>query len=308
VKDIRTGPENTILENGKTYLYRHNDCAVSLRRYINVVEKEIGRMLELAPLGIAIPVMGIVFEETVIDGYIMPLARAVPSDLDVSTKREYTFQILSLVERLHRQGIIHGDLKLTNFLLCDDGQVRLCDFEESQIVGEEPCPHCQTYGYRPPWRVRADWDDVPVPLSFDDDYYALGLAIWELWKGERVFQDLSTSEAESEFVIHGVVVDVDEVQDPVAIDTIWKLLEYGGRGTVKRDHGFRYKVTGSAYESMNTFEYARLFEERKKRWYMACTRFSQLMFRAALGWERRDEHVKYTPLEPSGDIWDNFLK
>jgi hypothetical protein len=90
VKDIRTDPENTILENDKTYLYRHNDCAVSLRRDINVVEKEIGRMLELAPLGIAIPVVGIVFEETVIDGYIMPLARAVPSDLDVSTKREYT--------------------------------------------------------------------------------------------------------------------------------------------------------------------------------------------------------------------------
>jgi len=41
---------------------------------------------------------------------------------------------------------------------------------------------------------------------------------------------------------------------------------------------------------------------------MACTRFSQLIFRAALGWERRDEHDKYIPLEPSGDIWDNFLK
>lgn len=93
--------------------------------------------------------------------------------------------------------------------------------------------------------------DVDVPLSFDDDYYALGLAIWELWKGERVFQDLDTLEAEIEFVIHGVVVDVDEVEDLLAIDTIWKLLEYGGRGTVKRDKGFRYKVTGSAFESMN---------------------------------------------------------
>jgi hypothetical protein len=59
---------------------------------------------------------------------------------------------------------------------------------------------------------------------------------------------------------------------------------------------------------MNTFEYARLFEERTKRWYMTYTRVSQLMFRAALGWERRDEHDKYIPLEPSGDIWDNFRK
>jgi len=252
VKDIRTGPENTILENGKTYLYRHNDCAVSLRRDINVVEKEIERMLELAPLGIAIPVMGIVFEGTMIDGYIMPLARAVPSDLDVSTKREYTSQMLSLVERLHRQGIIHGDLRLTNFLLCDNGRLRLCDFEESQQAGVEPSPRCQTYGYRSPWRVGADLADVEVPLSFDDDYYALGLAIWELWKGERVFRDRDTlEEAEIEFVIHGVVVDVDEVEDLVAIDTIWKLLEHGGRGTVNRDKGFRYKVTGSVFESIN---------------------------------------------------------
>jgi hypothetical protein len=70
-------------------------------------------------------------------------------------------------------------------------------------------------------------------------------------------------------------VDVDEVEDPVAKETIWKLLEYGGRGTVKRDNTFRYKVTGSPYESMSSFEYARLFEKRKRRWYNDCQTVSQ---------------------------------
>ena len=68
-------------------------------------------------------------------------------------------------------------------------------------------------------------------------------------------------------MVHGIVVDVDEAEDPEAIEIIWKLLEYGGRGIVRRDdHGFRYKVTGPAYESMKSFEYARQFEDRKKRW------------------------------------------
>ena len=99
-------------------------------------------MLELAPMNISIPVIGVV---TTIDGYIMTQARNVPSDIDEPTKCNYMSQMLSLVKQLHQQGIIiHGDLKLNDFLLCDGGQLRLCDFEESQRVGEEPEPQCAT--------------------------------------------------------------------------------------------------------------------------------------------------------------------
>jgi hypothetical protein len=60
-------PENTMLENGKTHLYRYTNCAVSLRRDLNVVVREIERILELAPLSLAIPVVGAVFEGTMIN-------------------------------------------------------------------------------------------------------------------------------------------------------------------------------------------------------------------------------------------------
>lgn len=90
VKDIRTDRGDIILDNGKTRLYRYNNRAlVSLRRDIDVVVKEVERMLTLAPLNISIPVLGIVFDGTRIDGYIMPLTRSVPSNIHVSTKREY---------------------------------------------------------------------------------------------------------------------------------------------------------------------------------------------------------------------------
>lgn len=102
--------------------------------------------------------------------------------------------------------------------------------------------------------------------------------------GRRIFEDLDTVEADAEFVFHGVVVDVGEAQDPNAEDIIWKLIEWGGRGTVKRDGGFRYKVTGPSYELMNSFEYGRLYEERKKRWYFPKI-FPVINLRSGPPWE-----------------------
>ena len=95
---------------------------------------------------------------------------------------------VSSVLALQEKGIIHDDIKPANMLLCSDGKIRLCDFAESGLLSEDPAdwegmtttnyvsPHrCQTNSNWPD-----DWDLAPV---VEDDLFALGLSIRELWSG-----------------------------------------------------------------------------------------------------------------------------
>jgi len=72
---------------------------------------------------------------------------------------------------------------------------------------------------------------------------------------DRVFEDLDPVDAEADYVLEGVVVDVYEIGDPEAIEIAWDLLEKGGRGTIKRGTSPVYKATGPPFESITTAEY-----------------------------------------------------
>jgi len=58
---------------------------------------------------ISVPVVGYVLAADGRDiGYIMPLATAVPSDSSFAQKKQYMAQIISLVEGMHGNGLLHG--------------------------------------------------------------------------------------------------------------------------------------------------------------------------------------------------------
>ena len=81
----------------------------------------------------------------------MPLAVSLERvSLSVPEKEIRMNEMTRLVEPLHHEKmIIHGDIKLSNVLLCSDGKVWLCDFEEAQKIENAAPPQAQRRSIAP---------------------------------------------------------------------------------------------------------------------------------------------------------------
>jgi serine/threonine protein kinase len=126
------------------------------------------------------------------------MKRETPIDvkaIDPNDRSDLMHGMRSSVLALLEKGIIHGDIKPANMLLCSDGKIRLCDFAEARLLSEDPADWegMTTTNYVSPYRCRknSNWpDDRDSAPVVEDDLYALGLSIWELWTGEMPFDGL----------------------------------------------------------------------------------------------------------------------
>jgi serine/threonine protein kinase len=86
----------------------------------------------------------------------------------------------SAVAHLHRHGWVHGDLNPSNLLVSRDGRVSLCDLGVARRIGEDG-PVRGTHAYMAPEQVRGERWSAAV------DVFALGVMLWELLSGSRLF-------------------------------------------------------------------------------------------------------------------------
>lgn len=54
--------------------------------------------------------------------------------VDASLKEQLVKQALKAIKALHDVGVLHGDVRLANFVTSDDGSVRVVDFGRSQLM------------------------------------------------------------------------------------------------------------------------------------------------------------------------------
>ncbi|RKP37096.1 kinase-like domain-containing protein, partial [Dimargaris cristalligena] len=98
----------------------------------------------------------------------------------------YLGQVLAGLTYLHKQGIIHRDIKGANILSTKDGRVKLADFGVSTLVNDED-PHSVGSPY---WMAPEVIELGGVTTAAD--IWSLGCTVIELLQGEPPYGRLST--------------------------------------------------------------------------------------------------------------------
>src|SRR6202007_1332498 len=83
----------------------------------------------------------------------------------------------------HRKGVIHGDVKPANILICDDGRVKLMDFGMARLASRDSpdTPLIGTPAYWCPEQI------VGKPQDARSDLFSLGVVLYEMVTGKRPF-------------------------------------------------------------------------------------------------------------------------
>jgi len=116
-------------------------------------------------------------------------------------------QVCGAVEYLHRNGLIHGDLKPPNILVGNDGGVKLLDFGIASMVfdakqkGPSPSMPIMTLGYASPEQMRNQ------PLTPASDVYSLGVILYELLTGVQPYPAADRTSSE--------ILKTIATQDPI---------------------------------------------------------------------------------------------
>lgn len=114
------------------------------------------------------------------------------------------------VNNLHNRRIVHGDIKLSNFLLCSDGRIRLCDFDGSALNTDPEGPSAFSVRWLSPYRARLH---TLEPMDKDDDLFALGVTIWEFYTGRMPHDHIASNIEAQNYIASGRTVDLDEISD-----------------------------------------------------------------------------------------------
>jgi len=90
-------------------------------------------------------------------------------------------QMVTVVQYLHSQDLVHLDIKLENFLITAKDGIKLIDFEACQkyIKGGESVLAKGTPGYRAPEVLKKDYLENPKAL----DIYSLGIVVFMMVAG-----------------------------------------------------------------------------------------------------------------------------
>ncbi|KAJ6120321.1 hypothetical protein N7523_004601 [Penicillium sp. IBT 18751x] len=113
------------------------------------------------------------------------------ASISVDIKTKWAYQVAEAVDLLHRNGVIHCDIKPLNFLLDAALEIKIIDFSGSSQNGSKPASGEETRFYLP-----RHWRDHPTVTT---DLSALGSTLYEIFQGTSPYEEIPSDEVERLF-------------------------------------------------------------------------------------------------------------
>ena len=172
------------------------------------------------------------------------------TDTDV----EYIFpQMLSAVEYIHEKGLVHRDVKPSNFMMTKEGTIKLLDFGIAKNTNDGALDYTQTTAthmmgtplYMSPEQMRNTSE-----VTKQTDIYSLGVVLWQMVMNKKPYNAENLSLVE---------IQIQIFQEPLALTkTIWD--PFIQKATKKKAED-RYLNARLFLKSFNDF----LLQKRKKQ-------------------------------------------
>ncbi len=171
--------------------------------------------------------------------------------LEVTSALSIAVQVADAIAAAHARGIVHRDIKPTNIMINDDGQVKVLDFGLAKMLGGEESKQADaeksmteigvpygTLGYGSPEQAAGERVDHRT------DIFSLGVVLYEMVAGRQPFKGANRIE-----VLHAVInAEVNPINEfsPDAPDGLQAVLD---RALAKKPRN-RYGTMAEMREAM----------------------------------------------------------
>lgn len=172
-----------------------------------------------------VPLYGIFYQETDIfsvspwmdNGTVLNYLNS-NSDVD---RLQIIYQAATGLEYLHKNGIIHGDLRAANVLVDKDGVARLCDFGMSKMLEDVDSGRTASPGRNPRWCAPELLEENPT-ISKCTDIWSFALTCLEILTGDPPFANIKNEK--DIYKLLGQCKHPQRPQSPHISDPVWTLL------------------------------------------------------------------------------------
>ena len=131
--------------------------------------------------------------------------------LPAAKATEIAKEIAAGLAAAHDRGVVHRDLKPANIMLDGNGRAHITDFGLASLAGTDDGRIAGTPAYMAPEQVTGE------PVTPRSDVYALGLIMYELFTGERVYASASYADRRKQRAImpRPASVSVKEIEPSI---------------------------------------------------------------------------------------------